>query len=236
MFSKKLLQAINDWQRGGSPKQKKKRGNELKILCSALPEKFKKCHLVTYRQIALEKGILWKLADELFLPETISGWTSSLNVAREFKGGVPPAGIQGVIFALLPQKEKIIVNLDLLYRDKAFLEAIEDYRTDIDYFYDGIGRYNNTQSEIIIEINKVNLTDICELGGFSGTREELIREMYGPNPSQQQILEFDRALKKTGEKLGACWIGNAAKDRVIKKIMNEMPRLRTIKHLQEISF
>src|SRR5260370_975565 len=98
MFTRDLIQAVSDWQRGGSPRQKAARGLKLKAEAATLPDQFRQCSSSCFRQIALPKGSVWQLADTLELPETISSWTVSLDVARTFKNGVPPPGSQGVIF------------------------------------------------------------------------------------------------------------------------------------------
>src|ERR1700677_2875515 len=54
-FTLQLLQAINDWQRGGDHKQKVKRGAKLKQFAAGLPEKFRTCSATCYRQEAHEK-------------------------------------------------------------------------------------------------------------------------------------------------------------------------------------
>jgi len=125
MFTRELIQAVNDWQRGGSPKQKAARALRLKKEAAALPGQFRQCALCCFRQITLEKG-----------------------------------------------------------------------------------------------------------GGYSSDRDKLVRMMYGPNPSQADYADFDRRAAMAGAKLGADWIGEYAKDRVIAKIRGVMPCLRTIKMLQ----
>ena len=44
---------------------------------------------------AHEKDRVWQLLAENKLPETIASWTSSHDVARYFKGGVPPEPLKG---------------------------------------------------------------------------------------------------------------------------------------------
>ena len=102
-FSLELLQAINDWQSGGDHKQKVRRGAALKAVARDLPAEFRTPPSVCYRQEAHEKDRVWKLLAENKLPETIASWTSSFDVARDFKGGVPPEPLKGVIFRFAPR-------------------------------------------------------------------------------------------------------------------------------------
>ncbi len=78
-FTLQLLQAINDWQRGGDHKQKVKRGAKLKQLAAGLPEKFRTCSATCYRQEAHEKDRIWQLLADSALPETIAAWTIKPN-------------------------------------------------------------------------------------------------------------------------------------------------------------
>jgi len=124
-FTTEFIQAVSDWQRGGDARQKRRRGTLLKELSAEIDEAFRRCGLVAYRQIALEKGSIWKLIAERKLPETVSAWTLSPAIAKIFKGGVPPEGWQGVIVALKPPAGSVILNLDTIYRSEEFLAALE---------------------------------------------------------------------------------------------------------------
>jgi hypothetical protein len=228
-----LLQAINDWQIGGSAKQKARRGDELERQAQTLGIEFRSCGLMCFRQIASEKGSLWALADTLQLPETISAWTISPEVARVIKGGVPDVGYQGVIFAIPPPHGSVVVNLSRLYRNDEFLAAIEDNRTRIDRFGDGIGRYGTGQEEVVIKLSEISLCHIYEMGGYSSGREELAQAYFGRAPSPDELVVFHRLLAAAKEELGAAWMGGDSKDRVLKKIQAQMPGLRHIKQLQD---
>jgi len=89
-FSIEFLQAVNDWQRGGDAKQNRKRGESLRSQCRSLPETFRESPLVCHRQIALPKSGVWDLIGAGKLTEKVSSRTLDLEVAKGFKGGVPP--------------------------------------------------------------------------------------------------------------------------------------------------
>jgi hypothetical protein len=233
MFTREVIQAISDWQRGGDARQKLRRGRTLKAEVLKLPKEFSECNDRCFRQLSLVKGSFWQLADEFELPESISAWTLDPDVARGLKGGVPYPGQQGVIFAIRPKGGSVIVNLDRLYSNGEFLASINRHRRDVTGFSDGMGRYGNTQREVVLEIREIRLSDIFELGGFSSERDELIRTCYGEHPTREQIEDFDRILNEAGEAVGPAWVGDEAKDRVISKLKEIMPTLRTLKKLQE---
>jgi hypothetical protein len=234
MFTRELVQAISDWQRGGDAKQKLRRGTILKTEAQKLPERFRQCDDVCYRLLSLPKDSFWQLADEFELPESISAWTVKPQVARQLKGGVPYPGQQGIIFAICPRQDAVLLNLHCLFGDPDFRAAARRH-ADIIGFYDGIGRYWDEQSEVVLEITRISLEDIFELGGFSSDRDELIRKCFGPNPTPEQVAHFDRQLDEAGEAIGPAWLGEAAKGRVIDKLKAVMPALRTLRKLQENS-
>lgn len=169
IFSVQLLQAICDWQSGGDESQVKRRGKVLKSACASLPAAFRTCDVTCYRQIALAKGGVWRLIAENHLPEKISSWTCDITVAQSFKGGAPPQGqgFQGAIFYLRPHPGSVVVNLWNLYQNSAFNAAIESNKSQITGFHNGIGRYGNTQKEIVLEIDVVSEENVLSLGGYS---------------------------------------------------------------------
>ncbi|MEQ8694466.1 MAG: hypothetical protein RIC85_03960 [Gammaproteobacteria bacterium] len=231
LFALALLQAINDWQKSSSPK----RGTTLKRLATSLPAKFQTCHLCCFRQIALDKGSVWDLLAENQLPEKISAWTTDLAIAKSFKGGVPPQGQgwQGVIFVLFPRPEHVVLNLSALYHDAAFNAAAKTHKSSIKYFADGIGRYGNSQSEVILEIPDLSVLDVHALGGFSSNRDELARLFFGKVPAAKELAWFDDALEKSGEQLGPAWTEGDSVNRIVKRMQPHVEALKTIKAVQE---
>jgi hypothetical protein len=230
-----VLQAISDWQRGGSPEQKKRRGERLKKLVIALDSKFRRCGLCAFRQIALIKGDLWNLLAENLLPERISAWTTDLAVAKQFKGGVPPKGqgYQGVIFMLPPSEGNVILNMSTLFADSAFKTAIERHRRHISGFTDGLGKYGRTQSEVVIEIDSLDAAQVFAFGGFSSDRHELAALMLGRKPSEPESQLFDRAAFRADAKLGPAWIEGNSVTRVVARLEPHIQKLRQIKRVQE---
>lgn len=191
MFDIELLQAINDWQRGGDARQKKRRGDRLKVAATALPSVFRQVSLCCFRQVALESHSVRKLGNNLYLAETLSSWTTSIEVAKEFKGGVPPAGLQGVIFEIIPPPGSVVVNLSVLYRNHEFRQACRRLKGQINNYPNGIGRYDGSQQEVVIDIESVPITSVYALGGYSSSREVIARQFFGHEPTPQEWEWFD---------------------------------------------
>ena len=235
MFSRELIQAISDFQRDAkNSEQKATRGQRLKEAARALPQEYRTSALICYRQVSLKKNSVWVLADTLALPEAISSWTVDLGVAQNFKGGVPPAGeYQGMIFGIMPSEGSVIINLSRLFRNPDFVEECKREAPNVDHFTSGTGRWWNQQQEVVLEVSEIRLDDIVALGGYSSSIEEFVHALYGQNPTKQDYVSFHLLLAQARQQLGADWIIEEAKDRVITKIRSAMPHLRAIKNLQE---
>ena len=190
------MQAINDWQRGGDHKQNVRRGAELKRQAQALPEKFRACDAPCFRQEAHEKGRVWQLLADNRLPETIAAWTTDLTIAKAFKGGVPPHDLQGVSFSPLPPAGSVVVSLAELNRDAGFLAAVEGFKPEIAGFADEIGRYRNSQSEVVLELGNLSVAAVYSFGGDSSSRAQL--RIDGHLHSPEELVEFDAACAEAG--------------------------------------
>lgn len=234
-FPLSLLQAVSDWQRGST----QKRAQTLKAECEVLPSEFRVCLLVCYRQIALPKGGVWDLIGEDRLPEKISSWTLDIEVAKGFKGGVPPEGqgFLGTILYLYPPPGSVIVNLSKLFRDAAFLEAMKKNKQHITGYQDGAGRYENSQSEVVLEIDAVTPEDIYSLGGHSSPLKELVdqaadlvyRRLATEEERQQLFLEATRV----GVSAGPSWLKMDATRRVLARTRPQAEALREVKRQQD---
>lgn len=234
-FPLETLQAISDWQRGGSAKQKKQRGERLKQAAETLDPKFRTCGLSVFRQIALPKGGLWHLLADNRLPESISAWTTDLAAAKQFKGGVPPKGqgYQGAIFVLRPGVTAVVVNLSSLFADKRFMDAVARHKHEINGFGNGIGRYGARQSEVVVELDALDVAQVFAFGGYSSERHELAALMLKRQATPEELVLFDLAAVRAGANIGPDWIEGESLERVVKRMQPHIKELREIKRLQD---
>jgi hypothetical protein len=206
MFSLPLLIAVNDWQRGSSsPTQRKRRSETLAREAAKLAPKFRTCGLACFRQVALNEGPLWELLAEEDLSEAISSWTMDLRVATSFKGGVPPHEWRGVIYEIIPRPEQVVLNMAALYREPGFRAAADQMRAQIPGYYDGIGRYGDTQSEVVLKIESVGPDEIHTMGGYSSDSATLAALMLGYQPTEDEQEWFDGLLAKAGLRSEGPW-------------------------------
>lgn len=193
MFDINLLQAISDWQLGGDATAKKIRGDRLKILVTDLPAEFKSCSASCYRRLSLSKGAVWQVGTEYALEETISSWTLNLEIAQAFKGGVPAKGYQGAIFTQQPSTHEVIINLNALFSNAEFQLAVSQRRSEIKNFDRGIGRYGNSQCEVVLSLEKLPLNSVHCWGGYVGDEESF----KGMLPEGETMESFKKRLESS---------------------------------------
>ncbi len=227
IFTLEAVQAINDWQSGGDHSQKVRRGLRLKEVCAELPEAFRKCDVPCFRQEAHEKERVWALLAEGCLSETIASWTTELCIAQQFKGGVPPEGLQGVIFKLTPPQESIVVNLVKVYSEPSFLEACERHRHQVTGFQNGIGKYGSSQHEVVVEIGNLSPEHVLQFGGFSGSREQIAELHLMRQPTAEDLEEFDRLCAINGTNLGPWWLAESGTRAVLQRMEPKIHGLKT---------
>lgn len=221
MFSIELLQAISNWQKGGDLKQKTKRGLALKEVSNDLPAQYKMVDSTCYRQISLEKSSLWYIGKEYHLNETISSWTTSFEVSKEFKGGVPPIGYQGVIFKIEPEMiDQSVINLEILFKCEKFQEFLNSNISRIHDYHNGIGRYANSQKEIVIEVEKLPLESLIAWGGYTSSMKELADMYFNHEVNIMEEKEFQVLMEKAGIQCGGCWLTTSdAVKRISERLM-----------------
>lgn len=228
LYSVELIQAISDWQRGGSSAQKQKRGAVLKKLAATLPERFRETTDRCYRQIALSEGHLRHVGTKYELLESISGWTKSELVAQEFKGGVPAkGGYQGVIFAVIPTEGQVILDIAALFADEGFNAAIKEHQGSINGFYDGINRYRSSQQEVVLEMESVPLAALHAWGGYSSSSNDLAHMFFGHSPTPEEWAAFQQLMQRTGVTSGPYWLTTPdAVARVNRRLKYEADRVK----------
>jgi hypothetical protein len=233
MFTIELLQKINDWQSGGNAKQNKKRGVALKEAVKNLPVEFRQADKTCYRQVALTKKYVWIIGTELQLAEKISSWTECLIVAKAFKGGVPPPGYQGVIFHIQPPITSVIVNLNRLYNNTEFTQAIGAQKDQITGYSNGIGKYWNSQQEVVVEKESLPLNSIHSWGGYVEPRQRLMKlskMYYGRTASDEELVKLEQLINQVGHDLGPSWLSTTdAVKRVSEKLVHHGKRLSKLR-------
>jgi hypothetical protein len=232
-FSIELIDAINRWMIAPTPEA----ADRIDKAAVHLPAEFKSRNEPVFRRIALEKGFVWDLLAEARLLEKISSWSLSEDVAKKFDGGVPPLGWQGVIFKIDPTKGRTVLNISRLFASGQFRIAIEKYASAVPNSEYGIREFQDSEREVLIEVDALYPDEIFSLAGYSSSREEIIRqagiEIYRREPNVEEQTFLADCLEKTGHKLGPAWLTEQQVLSVRSRLNGTVPLLRHIKQLQE---
>jgi len=218
MFSLELLQAINDWQSTGIGTNKTQIAERIIEFSQDLPENFKLLNSKCYRQVALTGMNSLLLGANMQLPETYSSWTFDKSVALVFNGGVPYVGRQGVIFEIDNNSTdfSVILNINELFKNSDFLSACNFYKKQITSYSTGIGYFQNSESEVILKVDNLKISQIWAYGGYSASKEKLAEEYYKHIANENELREFDELIKKANVIIGGNWVKGEAKDRIVK--------------------
>jgi hypothetical protein len=224
-FPGTLLHAIDRWQKGGDHVAKMKRGQRLKDEVLALNDaNLRWCPELVYRRLALPQGFIWTFITTGALPETISAWSLDPDVAKGVKGGVPPEWKDGkhwvgVILEHKPKPEEVVVNLDALWMDINFQQSLADAGPD--KYAEGIRRYENSQREVVLDLERVSLKQIWSWGGYSSSIEELTEMFLGVNPTPEQIDWVRKMIKENDVQIGPRWTSNSGARNVTLRIIKQ---------------
>ena len=130
---------------------------------------------------------------------------------------------------LIPKPKHVVLNLSLLYQNSEFTQAIEKHKARINNFGDGIGRYRNTQSEVLLEIPDLSMVDVYALGGYSSENDDIARQFFGKKPTPEELIWFEDALEQSGEELGPAWMEGDSVSRIVKRMEPHIEKLQAIK-------
>jgi hypothetical protein len=227
LYSQEFVQSVSDWMRDCDRDERLKRGQPLKEFCSTLDPKFRKIiNPKVYRQLTLTGNYLIESGKTYSLEEQISCWTTSKKVAKELKGGVHPDKFFfiTVIFWGKPSPNTIVVNLGRLIKDDAFSSAVDRYKDNIKYFSQGLGKWKESQKEVVLDLSSISIDNVYAFGSFYRSEDELaqLAEKWGTTESVISDYFEELEIKPGSEK----WITNRpAVKRLIGKWVFHSKRL-----------
>ncbi|MCX5510436.1 hypothetical protein [Pseudomonas sp. BJa3] len=205
-FSLDLVTAVNRWMLSPSADV----ASLVDKAAANLPVEFRMREAPVFRRVALGKSSIWQLLGEQSLSEKISSWTLDSALAKAFDGGVPPVGWQGVIFKILPDRGRTVLNIYRLFSSGEFRAAVQKHRAQVPNIEYGIDEFSNSESEVIVELDYLRPEDVWSYGGYSASEAEIIEmaaaEMLGRAPTEDERNYLSTCLKASGAKLGAKWI------------------------------
>ncbi len=222
-FPDTLLHAVDRWQKGGDHAAKVKRGERLENKVLALGDSnLRRCPEVVYRRLALPQRFIWTFITSGTLPERISAWSLDPDVARGVKGGVPAEWQDGkrwvgVILEHKPEPGEVVINLDALWGDIGYQQALE--ASGPEKYTEGIRRYENSQREVVLDLAQVTLKQIWSWGGYSSSTEELAGQFFGAKPTPEQIDWLGKTIEENNIQTGARWTSSSGARNVTLRVI-----------------
>jgi hypothetical protein len=116
----------------------------------------------------------------------------------------------------------VVLDFGTLFGDAAFMTAVEQFRSGIIGFGQGIGRYGNTQREVVIELASVQLSALHAWGGFTLRAERYAAFFWGPNPTPEQIREIENIVANAGQKLGQRWVSRTTNPEAVSRLEQQL--------------
>lgn len=202
-YNKEFIKAISDWQSGSKNKLKKADVLKKAIKKANLDSIYKTYNGYCFRKLDLMDKSIYEIATSLSLIEQVSSWTRSLDKAKTFKGG-PSHELISCIIRHKPFKEQVVLNLHALYEDLAFVKAVAECS---DNTIKGIMKYWNSQEEIILEVDCIEISEVFSLGGHIGTPKQIanIKDEAEFQHLALTIEKITQDLQRSGLKTGDDW-------------------------------
>jgi hypothetical protein len=158
-----LIQAIDRWQAGSKDKARKAR--RLREWSRHLPPDYRAPPSNAFRQVRVNALLGIGMAVGA-LPEAISSWTTSLQLAERFRQEDLDREKVLMIFARHPAPDDIIIDLNAVYADPAFMETVRATSERLDKTFRGIERWQDTQNEVVLKETTIANDEIVSLGAF----------------------------------------------------------------------
>ena len=92
-----------------------------------------------------------------------------------------------------------------------------------------IGKYGDSQFEIVLDIEALGTDEVLSYGGFSSTVEDLAALALGHAPSSDELELFELTMAKAGIRPGPWWLSADGTRRVLNRLAPRLAELRANK-------
>jgi hypothetical protein len=234
MFDSHFLNTLSDWQRGWRENQERRRqiADELVKVCEPLPKEFKKYNKGCYRKRFIVGGEIVPIVLNNDFFEGIASWTSEIGFAKNFKALIKSSTTFAMIFKHQPRPNEIIVNVNALWKNREFREAVDKLNIEEPTVAEPLLKMK-VQGEIVLrstlrgsEIEHIvgmshSFDEICDKGRIPLEEREELSKKYSMDPDGIPIdmpvwgskKATNEAVKKTISKMKSL-IENARKNKV----------------------
>jgi hypothetical protein len=192
-----LIRALDNWQSGSKDKARKAR--RLRDWSRDLPPHYREPPPAVYRQVRTTALLGIGIALGV-IPEAVSSWTTSLEVAQRFREDDQNPTKALMIFRRRPAQVDIIVDLNVVYGDPDFLETVQATSARLKKPFRGIERWKGTQKEVVLNETIIGNDEIVSLGAFRKL-SDVVPLLGAPDPSGPSDAQIYQKLtgKRTDE-------------------------------------
>ena len=163
IYSDDLVDAIDDWQAGSNNKASK--AERLIEASKHLCPSYRVAPLEVFRQVRVNAQLGIGVALDA-IPDFISSWTTSLDVAQHFREKIHDRTKVLMIFRRQPAAGDIILNLNAIYADPDFMETVRATVERLGRTFKGIDQWQGSQKEVVLRETVIGNDAIVSLGAF----------------------------------------------------------------------
>lgn len=187
LFPDGLVRAIDNWQAGSKDKARKAR--RLHDWSRDLPLHYREAPVLVFRQVRVNAQLSMGVAAGA-IPEAVSSWTTSMEVARRFREEDQDRNKIIMIFARRPTTLDVILNLNAIYAEVDFLDTVAATSERLGRRFAGIERWQGTQNEVVLKETTIRNDEIVSLGAFRQLNDVVpVFDRLDPNaPSDDEIF------------------------------------------------
>jgi len=194
LYPEGLIRAIDRWQSGANDKARKAR--RLRDWTRELPYAYRAAPETVFRQMRINAQLGIGIALDA-IPETMSSWTTSLEVAQRLREKDQDRRKVMIIFARHPAPKDIILNLNTVYAGSDFMDTVNATATRLNTHFTGIERWQGTQEEVVLKETTLGNDEIVSLGAFRELND--VVPLIGP-PDPNALSDNQIFTQLTGKR------------------------------------
>ena len=179
IYTDDLIDAIDDWQAGSRDKARK--AEQLTAVSKYLPANYRTAPREVFRQVRANDQLGVGIALDA-IPEFVSSWTSSLEIAQRFRESDRDRTKVLIIFRRRPAEGDVILDLNAVYADPEFMVTAREISARLGRSFKGIERWQGTQQEVVLRETVLANDEIISLGAFRDLTD-VVRTIGERNPA-----------------------------------------------------
>ena len=163
IYTDDLINAIDDWQAGS--KDKSRKAKRLIEASEHLPAIYRAAPPEVFRQVRTNAQIGIGVALDA-IPEFVSSWTTSLDLAQRFRESDGDREKVLMIFRRQPATGDLILDLNVIYADPDFMETVRATAKRLGRSFKGIDKWLGSQNEVVLRETVIGNDEIVSLGAL----------------------------------------------------------------------